>query len=130
MMGRLPLCLILAMIAGACGGDKGGGSGKSDRPVKAGFITEPARGASSLAETNLTVDEFRFIDADTTMQDVIARVGAPGRDIGSGIHIYLYRLKDGTLMWIGSPDASEILYVRHVGRLPEESATLYERRPD
>jgi hypothetical protein len=126
MMGRVPLCLILAIFAGACGSDKGGGSGKDDRHV----ITEPARGASSLAETNLTVDEFRFIDADTTMQDVIARVGAPGRDIGSGIHIYLYRLKDGTLMWIGSPDASEILYVRHVGRLPEESATLYERRPD
>jgi len=106
MTARASLVGILAVIAGACG----------------------SGGERSLAGTHLTVDDFRFIGAHTTMQDVIARVGAPGGDIGSGIHIYLYRLEDGTLVWIGSPDGSEILYVRHVGRLPEQSSTLYERR--
>jgi hypothetical protein len=38
--------------------------------------------------------------------------GAPDRDIGSGIHIYVYDLSDGTKVYIGYTD--KIMYARHM----------------
>ncbi len=38
--------------------------------------------------------------------------GEPARDIGSGIHIYVYELTDATEIWIGYVD--RILYASHV----------------
>jgi hypothetical protein len=69
-----------------------------------------------------TIDSFGFIGPGTRLPDVVAKFGEPDRDAGSGIYIYAYRLSDGTEVFIGSPDRSEILYVRH------GSTTLYERR--
>lgn len=60
-----------------------------------------------------TLDSFRFIGADTTLNDVTARLGEPDRDIGSGIYIYEYRLSDRSYVLIGSADRLHILYVRH-----------------
>jgi hypothetical protein len=59
------------------------------------------------------VDSFRFIGAATTLKDVTIKLGAPDRDIGSGIYIYQYRLSDGSNVFIGSADGSHILYVIH-----------------
>ncbi len=55
------------------------------------------------------------------MVQVIQSLGEPDQDAGSGIHIYVYRLSDGSEIWIGTPDASEIWYVRH------GAETLYEK---
>ena len=89
-----------------------------------GFVNEPVRPETSTGATALTPASFTFIGPGTTMEQVRATVGAPDRDIGSGIHIYLYALPDGSHVWIGSPDASEILYVRHVAS--GTSTSLYE----
>ena len=40
------------------------------------------------------------------------KFGAPDADNGSGIHIYVYKLKDATAIWIGYTD--HILYARRV----------------
>ncbi len=40
--------------------------------------------------------------------------GEPDSDIGSGIHIYVYKLKNSTEIWIGYTD--HIIYARHVDR--------------
>lgn len=40
--------------------------------------------------------------------------GEPTKDIGSGIHIYVYQLPDSTEIWIGY--VNEILYARHVDK--------------
>ncbi|MCB1229043.1 MAG: hypothetical protein KDN19_02190 [Verrucomicrobiae bacterium] len=69
--------------------------------------------ASVSAPPSRTVESFHFIGAATTLQDVIARLGAPDRDVGSGIYIYAYRLTDGSDVLVGSADGSHILYVRH-----------------
>jgi hypothetical protein len=43
---------------------------------------------------------------------IVARFGEPTKDIGSGIHIYVYQLGDQTEIWIGYVD--RIIYARHV----------------
>jgi hypothetical protein len=40
--------------------------------------------------------------------------GEPTKDIGSGIHIYVYKLTDSTEIWIGYVD--NILYAHHVDK--------------
>jgi hypothetical protein len=73
----------------------------------------PVVDSGALPVSSHSVDEFRFIDRDTTVPQVFAKLGNPGRDIGSGIHIYEYLLQDGSRVIIGSPDGSDIWYVRH-----------------
>lgn len=72
-------------------------------------------------EKSRTIHSFEFIGAGTTLRQVVAKLGAPDRDIGSGIHIYVYELADGTEVWVGSP-GEQVWYVRH------GSKTLYEQR--
>lgn len=73
--------------------------------------------AVCLPEAPPSLDSFRFIGAQTTMQEVTARLGKPDRDTGSGLHVYMYRLSDGTAVLIGSSDGSAIMYVRHGGEV-------------
>ncbi len=47
------------------------------------------------------------------MEQVTTKLGAPDRDIGSGIYVYAYHLPDGPDVLIGSTDGSHIVYVRH-----------------
>ncbi|MBI2811633.1 MAG: hypothetical protein HYX67_12520 [Candidatus Melainabacteria bacterium] len=47
-------------------------------------------------------------DAKTVLNDF----GEPLKDIGSGIHIYEYKLEDGSNVWVGCVD--KVLYVDHV----------------
>lgn len=47
-----------------------------------------------------------------TEGDVLDAFGTPDKDIGSGIHIYVYALTDGTEVWIGLAD--RVLYARNV----------------
>lgn len=44
--------------------------------------------------------------------DLVQTFGEPEDDKGSGIHIYVYRLEDGTEVWIGFTD--QILYANHL----------------
>ena len=60
-----------------------------------------------------TYEYFKVkISADMSYSSLENVFGKPDADIGSGIHIYVYNLKDGTFIWIGY--ASNIMYVRHM----------------
>ncbi len=52
------------------------------------------------------------LKSDMTFNSIVATFGEPSNDIGSGIHIYVYKLSDSTEIWIGYAD--KILYARHV----------------
>jgi hypothetical protein len=52
------------------------------------------------------------LNADLKYDDIVNLFGAPDRDIGSGIHIYVYDLSDGTKVYIGYTD--KIMYARHM----------------
>jgi hypothetical protein len=54
----------------------------------------------------------QHLKADMTYENLKSTFGEPDNDIGSGIHIYLYNLQDGSKIHIGFVDS--ILYARHV----------------
>jgi hypothetical protein len=94
--------------------------GCSPTTAPASTIAERAAPSHS-ARPSRSIEQSRFITEGTTMAQVIQSLGEPDRDAGSGIHIFVYRLSDGSEVWIGTPDASEILYARH------GTKTLYEK---
>jgi len=62
---------------------------------------------------NNTVQYFKEnIEGSMKYTDLVKVFGYPDDDIGSGIHIYVYYLKDKTNIWIGYADS--IFYVRHM----------------
>lgn len=63
----------------------------------------------------LTYDHFlNNLKPETSYPSVVDLFGEPTKDIGSGIHIYVYELADTTEIWIGYVD--KILYARHVNK--------------
>ena len=52
------------------------------------------------------------LKADMKYDALVDKFGNPDGDIGSGIHIYVYNLSNGTSIRIGYTD--KILYARHV----------------
>lgn len=60
-----------------------------------------------------TIEYFRLhLKADMDFAAIQTQFGAPDADKGSGIHIYVYELKDGTSVWIGY--TNKIMYARHM----------------
>ncbi len=62
--------------------------------------------------SNLTLDDFRALRADMTLQQVHERVGMPRRDVGSGIYILVYELTNGEQILVGS-SGDRVLYDRY-----------------
>ena len=61
----------------------------------------------------LTIADFeQNLSADMSYDAIVSTFGSPTGDIGSGIHIYVYRFNDSTEIWIGYAD--QILYARHM----------------
>jgi len=54
------------------------------------------------------------LNVEMSYTDLVEVFGEPSGDIGSGIHIYVYPLEDGTKMIIGFVDKP--LYARHVDK--------------
>ena len=68
-----------------------------------------------VGDYQLTYEDFRDnLTKDMDYQAIVAKFGAPDRDIGSGIHIFVWELKDSTELWIGYVD--RILYARHLDK--------------
>tara|TARA_Y100001949_G_C15932484_1_gene306326 strand:+ start:311 stop:610 length:300 start_codon:yes stop_codon:yes gene_type:complete len=84
----------------------------------------------SCTEENADVNQLIFNDFQTSLQEemdynsIIKTFGEPVKDIGSGIHIYVYELTDSTEIWIGYTDY--IVYAKHVDQDQNILHTLYE----
>lgn len=52
------------------------------------------------------------LKSDMNYNSITAKFGIPSKDIGSGIHIYVYELIDSSEIWIGYAD--KIFYARHL----------------
>jgi hypothetical protein len=63
-----------------------------------------------------SVDAFKAVKKGSTFADVTAWVGEPDKDIGSGIHIFEYKLPDGSRVVVGTPDLKDVKYVRHADK--------------
>jgi len=64
---------------------------------------------------NKTISDFQNnLKSEDTYDTLLKKFGSPSKDIGSGIHIYVYPLRDSTEVWIGYTD--KILYARQVNK--------------
>ncbi len=64
--------------------------------------------------STLRVESFRFIGAETTIQQVIATLGQPNMKAAGGFYdIYTYHLSDDTEVTIGVDDKSQIIFAAH-----------------
>ena len=62
---------------------------------------------------NPTLENFQtYLKIDMTYNAIVTKFGSPSKDIGSGIHIYVYSLPDSTEIWIGYSD--KLLYARQI----------------
>jgi len=60
------------------------------------------------------VKDFKeSLKPEMNYQAIVDVFGKPDKDIGSGIYIYVYTLKDSTEIHIGY--THKILYARHIG---------------
>lgn len=68
--------------------------------------------SSYMDEVVPTLEDFRnTLNESQDIETIFFKFGEPHRDIGSGIHIYVYELNDSTEIWIGYND--RIIYVQH-----------------
>jgi hypothetical protein len=80
---------------------------KFDLAKLAAVLAQPPR-----TDFTRTAETFRALKKGMAMEDVWAWAGQPDQDIGSGIHIYVYKLPDGGRVLIGTPDTKAVLYVK------------------
>ena len=84
--------------------------------------------AQQIPPTARTIEAFRRIEPQMSMKQVIDICGVPDEDIGSGIHIYVYKLSDRSLVRIGTPDKKRLIYIVHV--LPNGEARSIIKIPE
>ena len=57
-----------------------------------------------------------LVQPGTTMDEIRAGLGVPDRDVGSGLHIWVYDLPDGTAVAFGDSGSGPLTYAHHVDR--------------
>ena len=66
------------------------------------------------ATPRVVLSTFERLPPGSAFAEVLRAAGPPDADVGSGIHIYVYHLSDGSRVWVGTPDRRRLLYVRHI----------------
>ena len=62
-----------------------------------------------------SIDYFEArLQKDMSHERLMIIFGKPDKDLGSGIHIYVYKLDDTTEVWVGISD--KILYANHLDK--------------
>lgn len=76
-------------------------------------VLPPGLVTAETPPTARSFEPFRKITSSMTMAEVIALCGVPDLDVGSGIHVFIYRLSDGSSVVVGTPDCKRLLYATH-----------------
>jgi len=77
-------------------------------------IAERVAGTDELPATARTLAPFLKMNEKTTMSQLFRAVGVPDDDGGSGLHIYVYFLNDGSKVLVGTGGGEPIAYITHV----------------
>ncbi|MCG8697323.1 MAG: hypothetical protein MI922_04660 [Bacteroidales bacterium] len=90
--------------------------------VLIGLLCSCAKEDSNIDQ--LTFDDFKSsLTVEMDYGAIVETFGEPDRDIGSGIHIYVYELNDATEIWIGFIDS--IIYAKHMDQDQNVLHVLY-----
>jgi hypothetical protein len=64
-------------------------------------------------DTARETDCFRRFSNRSSMADVVKKCGLPDEQLGSGIAIFVYHMRDGSTVSVGTPDLKRLFYVYH-----------------
>ena len=70
----------------------------------------------------LTANVFRAFKRCSSFEELSTKAGKSVKDIGSGIHIFVYPLCDGSEVLVGTPNKIEVFYIKleRDGKILEE----------
>ena len=72
------------------------------------------------------IEAFRSLTHQMTMAEVVRKCGVPDELQGSGIEIFIYHMKDGSIVVIGTTNIDEgLMYARHV-KPDQETVSLLD----
>ncbi len=74
--------------------------------------------------TARTIEPFHQLKLGMTRREVIARVGVPDKDVGSGIYIDIYKLSDASTVTLGS--GGPLIYAHHRRKNGSKASNLEE----
>lgn len=72
------------------------------------LITSCNRSGPVRNSGDLLLSDFDFLRLGMSYEAVVAEVGEAKRDVGSGIHLMVYELKDGTEMMLSFPSLDSL----------------------
>jgi hypothetical protein len=58
------------------------------------------------------IDYYKALPKGIIFSEIEKIIGQPDSDIGSGVHIYVYKQNDGSEVWLGYRDPDTLLYVK------------------
>ena len=58
---------------------------------------------------DLSLSDFDFLRIGMSYQEIVAQVGEADRDAGSGIHLMVYELRDGTELMLSFPSFDSLV---------------------
>lgn len=76
------------------------------------LASDQAKSEAHMPTKKCTLQNFQHLKLGTDVKTVFSDFGEPLRDIGSGIHIYEYKIDDGSIIRVGC--VNTVLYVDHV----------------
>lgn len=76
------------------------------------FAADKAKSEGHVPTKKCTLENFQLLKPGTDVKTVFKEFGEPVRDIGSGIHIYEYKLGDDSIIRVGC--VTKVFYVDHV----------------
>lgn len=86
----------------------------------------------ALADTKRCVElsVFEKVTPCSTLADVLAKVGEPSADIGSGLYIKEYKICGGGTVHAGAPSMDSLLYVNYESADGTTKKDLLAGKPD
>ncbi|MBS1954832.1 MAG: hypothetical protein JST89_11640 [Cyanobacteria bacterium SZAS-4] len=76
------------------------------------LASDKAKGEGHVPTKKCTLQNFQLLKVGTDVKTVFKDFGEPLRDIGSGIHIYEYKLADDSIIRVGC--VTTVFYVDHI----------------
>lgn len=72
-----------------------------------------------------SLTEFKFLTKDMSYAEIVAKVGNPNDEIGSGLYIYSYTLDDGKTLLLSFADLDHLFDARIYNPKTSESHSIF-----
>jgi hypothetical protein len=75
------------------------------------LLASCSRNSTQQGTSKPVLSDFEFLELGMEYDEVVTRVGEADRDIGSGIHLMVYELEDGTEIVLSFPSLTSLAAV-------------------